>query len=660
MPVKKNQFNSKKSELLNKNFPNQNNSRNNSIFPNVNNFNKSNLDHNRINNIRNKYFNYNSNDNNNNKNIYDIDYININNTQNINSYYNNYKYNDLKYVIKRKQSIEKNNSKMINSNTIENNIYSKYNKLKSNKFNISNSYYDTNDTNPYITYSFHTNSNLKNRLQSAKYFSLKKNDKTKNNNNQFITLNNRPNSSLNPNLTYRNKIMVYDIYTNKLLKKQEEINKKHYNEKYKHIGTETVEINKNDTKIIKNSIKNDNKTNNKNVKNKNINNSNTNELNFSLISNKDKNDYSIFLYKFNNKNFIKDFSKKIINNKKSFKNNNNHQITSNKFMKEILKNIYRKIEYLNQKNEIVYEDKVMNLLESEYKEINKNIDLQMEAYCNIKNFSALVNNEIQNNKNTINDNESYLVPFINNIIAPFYEKQKKLISPFITSSNGENIIQKNGIKYTINNDLEFEKLKEKDTYSIDEINLENKSKKNILTKEKLDTIYNAYKLKSNLILDKEQKNINDSNLEDFNDDKENNYMKKNVKQVFGLSLLEKNFKIFENYRKNKIGIKQTTSHFNFHRNKYYLYRNKIKFNSSYDKFKMNVLHNKINDIAYKLIDKNKKSKFDKYKTEILLPFFGNLKISSRELIKDLFSGKTRNANYEKNLRNKEEENKKIG
>ena len=541
---------------------------------------------------------------------------------------------------------------MINSNTIENNIYSKYNKLKSNKFNISNSYYDTNDTNPYITYSFHTNSNLKNRLQSAKYFSLKKNDKNKNNNNQFITLNNRPNSSLNPNLTYRNKIMVYDIYTNKLLKKQEEINKKHYNEKFKNIGTETVEINKNNTKK-------DNKTNNKNVKNNNINNSNSNDLNFSLISNKDKNDYSIFLYKFNNKNFIKDFSKKIINNKKNLNKNNNHQLTSNKFMKEILKNIYRKIEYLNQKNEIVYEDKVMNLLESEYKEINKNIDLQMEAYCNIKNFSALVNNEIQNNKNTINDNESYLVPFINNIIAPFYEKQKKLISPFITNSNEGNLIQKNDIKYTINNDLEYEKLKKKDTYSIDEINLENKSKKNILTKEKLDTIYNAYKLKSNLILDKEQKNINDSNLDDFNDDKVNNYMKKNVKQIFGLSLLEKNFKIFENYRKNKIGIKQTTSHFNFHRYKYYLNRNKIKFNSSYDKFKMNVLHNKINDIAYKLIDKNKKSKFDKYKTEILLPFFGNLKISSRDLIKDLFSGKTRNANYEKNLRNKEEENKKI-
>ena len=664
MPVKKNQFIPKKSELLNKNFPNKNNSRNNSIFPNVNNFNKSNLDHNRINNIRNKYFDYN---NNNNKNIFDIDYININNTQNIISYNNNFKYNDLKYVIKRRQSIKKNNSKIINSNTIENNIYSKYNKLKNNKFNISNSYYDTNDTNPHITYSFHTNSNLKNRLQSAKYFSLKKYEKNKNNNNQFITLNNRPNSSLNPNITYRNKIMVYDIYTNKLLKKQEEINKKHYNEKYKNIGTETIEINNNKSKIIKNNIKNDNKTNNKNVKNKNINNSNSNELNFSLISNKDKNDYSIFLYKFNNKNFIKDFSKKIINNKKNL-NNNNHQITSNKFMKEILKNISRKIEYLNQKNEIVYEDKVMNLLENEYKEINKNIDLQMEAYCNIKNFSALVNNEIQNNKNKINYNESYLVPFINNIIAPFYKKQKKLISPFITNSNEENIIQKNCIKNTINNDLEYEQLNEKNSFSIDEIKVENETKKNILTKEKIDTLYNAFKLKSTLILDKEQKNIDDSNLDNFkgdnnsyfdnNDNNDNKNMKKNV-PIFGLSYLEKNFKIFEKYLKNKIGIKKTTSHFNFRRNKYYLNKKKIKFNSSYDKFKMNVLHNKIYDIANKLINKNKKSKFDKYKAEILLPFYGNLKISSRDLIKDLFSGKTRNVNYEKNLRNQQEENKKI-
>ena len=97
-------------------------------------------------------------------------------------------------------------------------------------------------------------------------------------------------------------------------------------------------------------------------------------------------------------------------------------------------------------------------------------------------------------------------------------------------------------------------------------------------------------------------------------------MKKNV-PIIGLSYLEKNFKIFEKYLKNQIGIKKTTSHFNFRRNKYYLNKKKIRFNSSYDKFKMNVLHNKIYDIAYKLINKNKKSKFDKYKTEILLPFF---------------------------------------
>ena len=670
MPIKNNNFIPKNSELFNKNYPNNFNSRNNSIFPNVNNFNKSNFNNNNNNNIRNKYYNYNSNNSKNSKNIFDVDYTNINNTQNINSYNNNFKYNDIKYVIKRRQSIEKNNSKITNSNTIENNLYSIYNKRKENKFNISNSYYDTKDTNPHITYSFHTNSNLKNRIQSAKFFSSKKNNKNKNNNNHFITLNMRPNSSLNPNETYRNKIRVYDIYTNKLLKKQEEINKRHYNEKYKHIGTETVDIEKNKTKINNNNIKNDNKQIFKNVNNNNLNISNSNQLNFSLITNKDKNDYSSFLYKFNNKNFIKDFSKKIINNKKNLQNNK-HQMTSNKFLKEILKNIYRKIEYLNQKNKLVYEDNVMNLLENEYKEINKNIDLQMEAYCNIKNFSAIVNNEIQNNKNKINYNESYLVPFINNIIAPFYEKQKKLISPFITNYN-EGLNQKNNLdNLTINNGLRIEQINDKNSFNIDQIKIEDKTKddkkKNILTKEKLEVLYNTFKLKATLIPEKEQKKLNNSNIDNFNSDdnsyndndeiNENN-IKKKVSN-FGLTFLEKNLKIFEKYLKNKIGIKKTTSHFNFHLKKYYLNKNKIRYNSSYDKFKMKILHNKIYIITQKLLKKNKNSKFDKYKAEILLPFFGQLKITSRELIRDLYSGKTRKANYEKNLRNQQEENKKI-
>ena len=92
----------------------------------------------------------------------------------------------------------------------------------------------------------------------------------------------------------------------------------------------------------------------------------------------------------------------------------------NKFIKEVLNKVARKIYYMNQHNETIYDDEVMNLLLSEAKEINDTVEKNMDAYCDIKKFSIVLKNRESNKKK-----EVFLVPFINKIIKPFINQEEE-------------------------------------------------------------------------------------------------------------------------------------------------------------------------------------------------------------------------------------------
>ena len=92
----------------------------------------------------------------------------------------------------------------------------------------------------------------------------------------------------------------------------------------------------------------------------------------------------------------------------------------NKFIKEVLNKVARKIYYMNQHNETIYDDEVMNLLLSEAKEINDTVEKNMDAYCDIKKFSIVLKNRESNKKK-----EVFLVPFINKIIKPFINREEE-------------------------------------------------------------------------------------------------------------------------------------------------------------------------------------------------------------------------------------------
>ena len=92
----------------------------------------------------------------------------------------------------------------------------------------------------------------------------------------------------------------------------------------------------------------------------------------------------------------------------------------NKFIKEVLNKVARKIYYTNQHNETIYDDEVMNLLLSEAKEINDTVEKNMDAYCDIKKFSIVLKNRESNKKK-----EVFLVPFINKIIKPFINREEE-------------------------------------------------------------------------------------------------------------------------------------------------------------------------------------------------------------------------------------------
>ena len=103
--------------------------------------------------------------------------------------------------------------------------------------------------------------------------------------------------------------------------------------------------------------------------------------------------------------------------KKQYKKKVCHE---NKCIKEVLNKVARKIYYMNQHNETIYDDEVMNLLLSEAKEINETVEKNMDAYCDIKKFSIVLKNRENNKKK-----EVFLVPFINKIIKPFINRQEE-------------------------------------------------------------------------------------------------------------------------------------------------------------------------------------------------------------------------------------------
>ena len=56
-----------------------------------------------------------------------------------------------------------------------------------------------------------------------------------------------------------------------------------------------------------------------------------------------------------------------------------------------------------------------------YKHLNNIVDNHMEAHCKIKNFSLIYQEKLKKNQL-----DFYLLPFINQIIQPFYVKTKTL------------------------------------------------------------------------------------------------------------------------------------------------------------------------------------------------------------------------------------------
>lgn len=122
----------------------------------------------------------------------------------------------------------------------------------------------------------------------------------------------------------------------------------------------------------------------------------------------------------------------------------------------ILNTISRGIAYINQKNKVLYQEKVMNLLEREAGEISRNVDKNLEAFCAIKNYSLMLNNNPQANIEMLNDlilnpeNEIFLIPFITKIIQPYSVKT------FVQNVHEQNL-SSDEITETTNRDYNLQK-----------------------------------------------------------------------------------------------------------------------------------------------------------------------------------------------------------
>ena len=362
-----------------------------------------------------------------------------------------------------------------------------------------------------------------------------------------------------------------------------------------------------------------------------------------LSNQKERSEYTNFLIHFQDKDYLREIAKSIqkknkINPKTIKKKNRN--IEPNLFIDQIIKNISRRIEFLGMNNNTISERDVMNLLEKEASKLNETIDNNMEAFCKIKHFSVILKNKAK--KNNIKEN-TYLIPFLNEILQPYYDE----------------VSLKN---------LEDEELK-----SISNKTIKTTSTEMVINKDKL------YKIKTNLNPINENKMLSrEISNDSFYDS--SSYTSSPEFPIFG-TIRREDEKDDDNEiekilrkktmkkKRNKIKINKSCINFVFLRCKLDKI-DKIKYN-----FSTGMLFRKDNRKKFKkiLADKimeNKKKEIEKKKelNDQLYRVLGKHKITSNELIHDLYSGGNtinnyKNLKYEKekinNQRDRKEEEKKI-
>jgi len=205
---------------------------------------------------------------------------------------------------------------------------------------------------------------------------------------------------------------------------------------------------------------------------------------------------NLILKNSNHHNFLK--------NEPIERNSSPDNYDNNKYLNKILLNVFRKICYVNNRNEKISEDHVVNLIKQEANEITKNLDSMFESTCKIKNFSHVISEK----------EETYFLPFINSIIERKYpveinvsslesEKSFRLMKSNPKNENSTQNIKQKIENYIINSDTTPLNSKESFNNTVNQkINILTNNP-NPLYKFELTTINenteDSKKLKSNLI-----------------------------------------------------------------------------------------------------------------------------------------------------------------
>jgi len=178
-------------------------------------------------------------------------------------------------------------------------------------------------------------------------------------------------------------------------------------------------------------------------KNKNKNN---NILNSNINESKEKS-FKEFKNIFNNKSEINNYLNFIKDNYKNKENLNKlKKKVNNVYFNEILNNLYKKILYLDSRNNEITIDIIMNLLTTEKNKIEKELENKNYEY-NLKNFSSV----------SVNNNKKIFFPLINKYkkIDPEKIENKKIL---ITENKKENFDLKSYLKrLDLNQQIELQK-----------------------------------------------------------------------------------------------------------------------------------------------------------------------------------------------------------
>lgn len=282
------------------------------------------------------------------------------------------------------------------------------------------------------------------------------------------------------------------------------------------------------------------------------------------ISNDDKNKRkSTMIYNNENKpnneymnDLTSEFMKKIKLRNDNRRNKSANQMKNinkeNKYIKEIINKLCRKITYLNQRQETIYEADVMNLLMNEANEINERVDKNMEAFCEIRNFSIVMKEKDKKEKENL-----YLIPFINRIIKPYLEQITNTLDKGTSTNNDYNYLNKRINEYLIKRNLLIEKEKKDESLLSDKYHDDSSS----------DSSIDDGNVYHNLLENFIKKNINDymskkDNNEIYNKSLLLKYHHKKVKKSKSLhNIIPKNIFINESSMNNSLNTNKSISNF---------------------------------------------------------------------------------------------------